>query len=87
MFVAVVCVAGIAAAAVWYISRGYDVVNAPPRPGPVVAFGDSLVAGSGASEGNDFVSLLSQKIGRPILNLGVPGNTTNGVPREGQPYE
>ena len=60
----------------WYALRGYDIVNAPPRPGPVVAFGDSLVAGSGASEGNDFVSLLAQKIERPILNLGVPGNTT-----------
>jgi len=35
-----------------------------------------LVAGVGASPGRDFVSLLSQKIGQPIINLGVSGDTT-----------
>jgi lysophospholipase L1-like esterase len=41
-----------------------------------VAFGDSLVQGVGASERHDFVSLLSERIGQPIINLGMSGNTT-----------
>jgi acyl-CoA thioesterase-1 len=45
------------------------------REGPVVAFGDSLVYGTGSS-GGGFVRLLEQRIGRPIENLGVPGDTT-----------
>lgn len=45
------------------------------REGPVVAFGDSLVYGTGSS-GGGFVSLLEQRLGRPIENLGMPGDTT-----------
>jgi acyl-CoA thioesterase-1 len=45
------------------------------RDGPVVAFGDSLVHGTGSS-GGGFVKMLEQQLGRPIENLGVPGNTT-----------
>jgi lysophospholipase L1-like esterase len=45
------------------------------RDGPIVAFGDSLVYGTGSS-GGGFVSLLEVRIGRPIENLGVPGDTT-----------
>jgi lysophospholipase L1-like esterase len=41
-----------------------------------VAFGDSLVKGVGSTEGHDFVYQLSQRIGRPIVNLGVAGDTT-----------
>ncbi|MCC2630222.1 MAG: arylesterase [Candidatus Paceibacter sp.] len=42
----------------------------------VVAFGDSLVSGIGATEGNDLVSILSRKIRKPIINKGVSGNTS-----------
>ena len=35
-----------------------------------------MVEGVGATAGNDFVSLLSKKIGEPIINMGVPGNTS-----------
>lgn len=48
----------------------------------IIAFGDSLVYGYGATEGNDFVSLLSSRIGLPIINAGISGNTTaDGVAR------
>ncbi len=50
--------------------------NYPSAGTDVIAFGDSLVYGQGASEGKSFVPLLSQAIGRPIINLGVPGDTT-----------
>lgn len=42
----------------------------------VVAFGDSLVYGTGSSAGGGFVALVSRELGVPIENLGVPGNTT-----------
>jgi acyl-CoA thioesterase I len=42
----------------------------------IIAFGDSLVYGYGATKGNDFVTLLSQRIGEPIINAGIPGNTS-----------
>ena len=42
----------------------------------VVAFGDSLISGEGASEGNDVVSLLERSLKREIINLGVSGDTT-----------
>lgn len=45
------------------------------RDGPIVAFGDSLVYGTGSS-GGGFVKLLEARVGRPITNLGVPGDTT-----------
>jgi lysophospholipase L1-like esterase len=45
------------------------------RDGPIVAFGDSLVYGTGSS-GGGFVKMLQERIGRPIENLGVPGDTT-----------
>lgn len=45
------------------------------HPGPIVAFGDSLVYGIGSS-GGGFVRLLEQRLGQRIENLGVPGDTT-----------
>jgi len=57
-------------------SRDTTITNYPSAGGDIIAFGDSLVAGSGATSGNDFVSLLSRKIGKEIINLGVPGDTT-----------
>lgn len=50
--------------------------NYPSGGTTIVAFGDSLVEGFGATSGNDFVSVLSKQIGEPIINLGVSGNTT-----------
>lgn len=49
------------------------------KPGQtIVAFGDSLVYGVGASPGKNWVALLSNKIGNSIVNLGVSGETTAG---------
>lgn len=52
------------------------ITNYPSSGDSVVAFGDSLIEGVGATSGNDFVSQLSKKIGEPIINLGISGNTT-----------
>ncbi len=57
-------------------SRDTDITNHPSSGSSIVAFGDSLVQGIGASSGNDFPSILSRMIGEPVINKGVSGNTT-----------
>jgi acyl-CoA thioesterase I len=52
------------------------IVNYPSSGTDIIAFGDSLVAGVGSSEGGGFVKMLSKDLGVPIVNLGVSGNTT-----------
>lgn len=71
---AIVIAAGIG----WYFfsNRENAITNYPSSGTDIIAFGDSLVSGAGATSGNDFVSLLSSRVGRPIVNLGVPGDTT-----------
>ena len=67
----------IAAVAVYlFFFNTAPIANYPSAGTDIVAFGDSLVAGTGSSDGHDFVSLLSGAIGQPIVNLGVPGDTT-----------
>lgn len=58
-------------------------VNMPPRNGMVACFGDSLVAGVGASSPDaSYPSLLSHYLGQPVANLGRSGDTTGaGVAR------
>lgn len=60
--------------------------NYPSNGTDIVAFGDSLIFGVGAtSDNSNFVSILSRRIGKPIVNLGVSGNTTeDGLARLNQ---
>lgn len=60
----------------FWSTRIPTIVNYPPREAGIIAFGDSLVRGEGASTGHDFVSVLSGMIGEPIENFGVSGDTT-----------
>ena len=70
---------------IYYFSRNGEITNYPSRGTDIIAFGDSLVEGLGSTTGNDFVSLLSQKIGQPIVNLGHAGDTTvDGISRLSQ---
>lgn len=59
-----------------FFKKGSDVTNFPSDGTKVVAFGDSLVEGVGATTKGGFVELLSKQIKTPIVNLGVSGNTT-----------
>ncbi len=77
----VICVAG------WFILSGNTIANTPPKNARIVAFGDSLINGVGATTGNNFVSQTSRALKIPIKNLGIPGNTTaDGVARLGEVY-
>lgn len=78
MAIAVV-IAGLALAA-FLIFRGNLPRAARPTGGETfVAFGDSLVAGQGATAGQDFVSKLSSRVGVPIINAGHNGDTTGAA--------
>ena len=73
---AVVLLLGIAWYFFFYSAREVTIKNYPSAGTEIIAFGDSLVVGAGATSGNDFVSLLSKKIEQDIVNLGVAGDTT-----------
>lgn len=65
--------------AAWLLSKDMTSADscASREPVPViVAFGDSLVAGYGAGNGEDAFSRLSLALGVPVLNLGVSGDTS-----------
>ena len=42
----------------------------------IISFGDSLTYGTGASSGMDYPSQLTKMISRPVINAGLPGDTT-----------
>jgi acyl-CoA thioesterase-1 len=73
--VAVLVVALISIAGYFYFKPD-KITNYPSSNVNIVAFGDSLIAGVGSSGNGDLVSLLSQKTGRTIINLGNSGDTT-----------
>jgi lysophospholipase L1-like esterase len=61
-------------AAWWWVPRADR--TAPTSGTRVIAFGDSLVEGVGASRGHDLVWLLSTRVGTPVVNAGRRGDTT-----------
>lgn len=61
---------------VWRQFFHITVKNAHPSGSTVIAFGDSLTAGVGASAGQDYPAQLSKLSGVTVLNKGVAGETT-----------
>ncbi len=57
-----------------------SVKNFPNNNQAVVAFGDSLTAGYGAQTGESYPDVLAQLIDRPVINLGLSGDTAVNAP-------
>lgn len=55
------------------------ITNYPPEGATIVAVGDSLVEGVGSSNGGGFISDLEERLGVPIANYGVQGETSADV--------
>lgn len=60
----------------WLAPFGTPRAALPTAGQRILAFGDSLVEGVGATEGRDFVTLLSRRLGVTIANVGLRGDTT-----------
>jgi lysophospholipase L1-like esterase len=69
-------VAALISLAVWVYWPGASGPARPTAGDQVIAFGDSLVQGVGASPGQDLVSVLSRRLRVPIINAGRSGETT-----------
>ncbi len=63
-------------ASIWLSACDGSPASRPTAGEQIIVFGDSLVEGVGASPGRDFVSLLSSRLGVPIVNAGRRGDTT-----------
>ena len=77
ILIGVLCVAG-----VFYLIKGNkpQIKNFPNGNQVIVAFGDSLTAGYGATDGASYPDVLAQKINRPVINLGLSGDTAANAP-------
>lgn len=61
----------------WLIfGRETEITNIDSTGTDIIAFGDSLIEGVGATEGMALPDQLSRKWGRPVINAGVAGETT-----------
>jgi len=70
----------VAIASFFYFSnREYSIYNYPSEGESIIVFGDSLVEGIGAKPGNDFPSMLADRVGVSIINAGVSGDTTESA--------
>lgn len=63
-------------AAIWYARAGTPRAAIPTAGSTIIAFGDSLVAGRGASPGRDLVAILERRLRTDIVNAGRSGDTT-----------
>lgn len=53
-----------------------EIANYPSSGDTIIALGDSLTFGEGVKPSENYVSVLSGKLGTPIVNAGVSGDTT-----------
>lgn len=59
------------------LSEQYPLTNFPPKGRNIVALGDSLTVGVGASQNQGgYISILEQRFNITIINKGISGNTT-----------
>lgn len=64
---------------VYFATRDSSDIKQATSGESIVAFGDSLVVGFGATEGAGWVDVLSRDIGEEIINAGKNGDTTQSA--------
>lgn len=78
----IIGIVAVLAAILFYFfhARKVPIKNFPNSNEVIVAFGDSLTEGYGAPEGESYPDVLAQKIDRPVVNLGLSGDTAARAP-------
>lgn len=84
LFLIIFCIL-IAAGIGWiFFGRETPITNLDSSGIDIIAFGDSLIEGVGATEGMTLPDQLGKKIGTPVINEGIAGETTrDGLARIG----
>lgn len=78
LMTAVLVVAALAVA--YHFFRDRSATRIGPLNGEaIICFGDSLTYGTGAPADKSYPARLEQLLGRPVINRGVPGDTTAGA--------
>src|SRR5258708_2380925 len=72
---ALVAVAAVVAVAISATGCRHPPPNLDSPGSAVVCLGDSITAGVGASPGRGFPEVLAERLGREVINDGVPGDT------------
>lgn len=75
IIILIAIIVGLLFIAYLFIPTSVAIKNAPARGNMILAFGDSLTQGVGSDTGG-YVRMLSEKIGLPISNKGISGDTT-----------
>ncbi len=75
-----ILLAALAACAFYFMKSSDEITNLHNPHSAVVAFGDSLTAGYGAPQGASYPDVLSKKLGRPVVNMGLSGETAAHAP-------
>ena len=73
------CIFALGICIFYFYDSGPEIRNARPSGENLICFGDSLTFGTGASEGQDYPSRLSEMLSKPVINAGVPGDTTSSA--------
>ncbi len=61
---------------IFFSDSATDIRNQNPASATIICFGDSLTFGTGASPGKSYPEVLEKLIARPVINAGIPGDTT-----------
>lgn len=65
---------------VWFFFFKGEATEKVTKSGPIIFFGDSLTAGVGADPGEDFPSVVTEKLNlKNAVNAGVSGDTTESA--------
>jgi acyl-CoA thioesterase-1 len=58
-------------------NNDWKIINPKPNGKTIVAFGDSLTAGYGVNDTDNYPAQLSRLIDQPVINMGISGETTS----------
>lgn len=60
----------------YFFNPSPRITNTSPGGSNIICFGDSLTYGTGSTPGKNYPAQLSLLISKPVINAGIPGDTT-----------